>query len=448
MVTASHNPECDNGVKIVDSDGGMMAQSWEPYAEKLVNTKNVSEVLALLENIAEKEGAHKGTPGVVVIGRDTRPHSEELAKCILDGAESFGAIVHDLGLVTTPQLHFIVQKINEENPEFPVIDLDREKALAHYYATLRIGYLDLIDSATSSSSALVSEQKECIEKSNSVVVDGSHGIGAISIIDFAASLSIVRPSVLNIDLRNGAYQGPVNEGCGAEYVQKKQLPPKNVDSVADVGKTLCSFDGDADRIVFHSYLQEDQRWVLLDGDKIAALFSIFISQELKASGLDDQFKLGVVQTAYANGASTIFLKENAISVSMAKTGVKFLHHKAQEFDLGVYFEANGHGTVLFSDNFLNCIQLWKELKISNDQKKNDDLSINRSDFLTDNRVDLAMRRLNVSVDTYTIYIYIYIYTYVYICICKYMNIYVHTYTYIYIHVHTYIYVYAYIHIYS
>jgi phosphomannomutase len=113
-----------------------------------------------------------------------------------------------------------------------------------------------------------------------------------------------------------------------------------------------------------------------------------------------------VQTAYANGASTIFLKENGISISMAKTGVKFLHHKAQEYDLGVYFEANGHGTVLFSDNFLDCIQLWKELKISNDQKKNDDLSINRSDFLTDNRVDLAMRRLNVSAIYICIHVYI------------------------------------------
>lgn len=28
-----------------------------------------------------------------------------------------------------------------------------------------------------------------------------------------------------------------------------------------------------------------------------------------------------------------------------KTGVKHLHHAAQEFDIGVYFEANGHGTV-------------------------------------------------------------------------------------------------------
>lgn len=29
------------------------------------------------------------------------------------------------------------------------------------------------------------------------------------------------------------------------------------------------------------------------------------------------------------------------------TGVKWLHHKAIEYDIGVYFEANGHGTVVF-----------------------------------------------------------------------------------------------------
>lgn len=30
------------------------------------------------------------------------------------------------------------------------------------------------------------------------------------------------------------------------------------------------------------------------------------------------------------------------------TGVKHLHHAAERYDIGVYFEANGHGTVLFS----------------------------------------------------------------------------------------------------
>ena len=29
MVTASHNPVEDNGLKMVDADGGMLAHSWE-----------------------------------------------------------------------------------------------------------------------------------------------------------------------------------------------------------------------------------------------------------------------------------------------------------------------------------------------------------------------------------------------------------------------------------
>lgn len=34
-----------------------------------------------------------------------------------------------------------------------------------------------------------------------------------------------------------------------------------------------------------------------------------------------------------------------VPVACVPTGVKHLHHKAADFDIGVYFEANGHGTV-------------------------------------------------------------------------------------------------------
>lgn len=37
------------------------------------------------------------------------------------------------------------------------------------------------------------------------------------------------------------------------------------------------------------------------------------------------------------------------------TGVKHLHHKALEFDIGVYFEANGHGTIVFKDSAVSII---------------------------------------------------------------------------------------------
>ena len=36
VVTASHNPEPDNGVKIVDPMGEMMESVWEKYANQLI----------------------------------------------------------------------------------------------------------------------------------------------------------------------------------------------------------------------------------------------------------------------------------------------------------------------------------------------------------------------------------------------------------------------------
>jgi len=34
---------------------------------------------------------------------------------------------------------------------------------------------------------------------------------------------------------------------------QKGLPPSGVSATADAGKRLCSFDGDADRLVYHFF---------------------------------------------------------------------------------------------------------------------------------------------------------------------------------------------------
>lgn len=74
-------------------------------------------------------------------------------------------------------------------------------------------------------------------------------------------------------------------------------------------------------------------------------------------------EVGVVQTAYANGSSTKYLTDVLqIPVACAKTGVKNLHHRAKEFDIGVYFEANGHGTVSAFEKFCQAVfQLGEQL---------------------------------------------------------------------------------------
>lgn len=96
---------------------------------------------------------------------------------------------------------------------------------------------------------------------------------------------------------------------------------------------------------------------LLDGDRIATLSAAFLAEMTEKAGIQDKLKIGLVQTAYANGASTEYVaKVLKLPVVCTPTGVKHLHHAAARFDIGVYFEANGHGTVLFSDKAIKIIR--------------------------------------------------------------------------------------------
>ena len=108
------------------------------------------------------------------------------------------------------------------------------------------------------------------------------------------------------------------------------------------------------------FIDEDDTFRLLDGDRIATLAALFIGELAKAAGLSEKLKIGVVQTAYANGASTDYINSNLkLPVVFTNTGVKYLHHAATKFDVGVYFEANGHGTIIFSDLALKRINKYE-----------------------------------------------------------------------------------------
>lgn len=378
MVTASHNPECDNGVKMIDSTGGMLHPSWESYAENMVNAQE-SDMAATIQSILDAAGLTdaaiaKAAKPVVMVGRDTRPHSLALTRCIEAGVEAFGGITIDVGEVTTPQLHFIVGTCNASSIPLSASS-NASELVALYHSHFSKAYSALIH--TQSGTPVTQH----------LVIDASNGVGSLSVSDTVASIhgiDVAEP-LLQIDLRNRSGSGPVNHDCGAEHVQKNVRPPVNVESATDKDKLMCSFDGDADRIVFHSFREND--WILMDGDKISALFMTFLQQELsEASTLlsSQSLKLGVVQTAYANGSSTKYFRDKGIAVAMAKTGVKHLHHKAHElYDVGVYFEANGHGTILFSDSFVSQVRAVSS-KMTPDTQKS--------------RAGIAVQRLQATVD--------------------------------------------------
>lgn len=105
--------------------------------------------------------------------------------------------------------------------------------------------------------------------------------------------------------------GALNYMCGADYVKTTQrLPPSLVDKLKP-GQRACSYDGDADRLMYF-YLDEHGYFHMLDGDKIAALVATFIMDLVRLSGLHKILNVGLIQTAYANGASTKFLSDVGI----------------------------------------------------------------------------------------------------------------------------------------
>lgn len=85
-----------------------------------------------------------------------------------------------------------------------------------------------------------------------------------------------------------------------------QRLPAGLGDLLKPGQRACSLDGDADRLMYY-YLDERGSFHMLDGDKISTLVATFIVDLVRLAGLDSEIKVGVVQTAYANGASTKYL---------------------------------------------------------------------------------------------------------------------------------------------
>jgi len=328
MITASHNPGPDNGIKLVDPKGEMLEAAWESVATVLANCID-EELPAQLDKIVEQFDIPE-CDSLVVVGRDTRVSSPSLSTACLAGISAAGGRAQDIGVVSTPQLHYMVVCINTKggygDPSLP-------------------GYYDKITNAYKKFLSLVSDKGAYKSK---IVFDGANGVGAAAMAEFKDRLE----GVLEVDMVNIG-DGELNSGCGADFVKTSQGAPQGLEMTE--GVRCVSVDGDADRVLY--YYKARQGFRLLDGDRIATLIAGHIKHLLASSGLSDVIKLGLVQTAYANGSSTEYISSSlGVPVACVPTGVKHLHHKAMDYDIGVYFEANGHGTVVFSDSAIKMIR--------------------------------------------------------------------------------------------
>lgn len=347
MITASHNPPEDNGVKIVDPMGDMLPQDWEPLATRLANCAHFKEFEDIIKPLWVKySAAASKEPARLVIARDTRESGPRLLNIcteLFDLLTSKYVIYHNFNELTTPELHYVTRSFNDKSFGTPTE--------SGYYDKLSNSFLKILELYAISPDSLIN-----------IIVDSANGVGADKIKLFLEKCSSLSS---HFSIINSKTNDPkqLNVQCGADFVKTNQRLPKGIDmDLASDKNTLCaSFDGDADRLVCYFYDKKINKFVLLDGDKIAILLSRLIST-LIAELPENSLEIGIVQTAYANGASTSYIVDNLKLPSIcAKTGVKHLHHEALKFDIGIYFEANGHGTVLFSEKFSEELEKIKSV---------------------------------------------------------------------------------------
>ncbi|VDN98223.1 unnamed protein product [Rodentolepis nana] len=360
MITASHNPPQDNGLKLINTDGGMFPSDFENSIIEFVQLQG-NQLESFLLTYFSKSTYNASIVPQVYIGWDSRDSSVSLSQEVTKAITALGGKYIDFGLVTTPQLHFLVHIQSKNHPPNSLEDYVNVflRRFVKAFNTLKGGEIHLN-------------------------VDCAHGVGALILTSLSTRLYLASkeasysPNSPRLCLRTFNTmlnkKDLLNKDCGADFIKlysklPKLTPLPDEKDLFTSSTRWATVDGDADRLLYFFCSENSSSVNILDGDHIAALFTTFIADQLaehqclQRRGSErigaSRLRLGVVQTAYANAASTRFLKQYLAdvlndpnpdeSVVCTLTGVKHLHKAAKEFDFGVYFEANGHGTVVLSE---------------------------------------------------------------------------------------------------
>ncbi|KEG07249.1 phosphoacetylglucosamine mutase [Trypanosoma grayi] len=376
MITASHNPAADNGLKLVDVDGGMLAASWEGICTAAANAATGEELLKALEdwattnNICPPTGeavAVRCPFGAAQLARDTRPSGVDILRALVASLEAAAVPFADHGTAPTPLLHYMVQRANRPST---VAEVPRP---SNFGPAL---YRHDVLSALAALLHAVVPPSQGKRKRQKVVVDAANGVGTLGMKAFLRAAQELPSNPLeeffDIVLLHDDVDSvdDLNHMCGADFTQKTRSPSADMKRWAAVHREqdeeeevhYYTLDGDADRVVafLHDSAVGDV-WHLLDGDRMLILYALALRHWLGECVLHS-LDVGAVQTAYANGASTDYLQHRlGLRVYTTATGVKHLHPIAHQRDIGVYFEANGHGTVLF-----NCEAIASKLSAAVD----------------------------------------------------------------------------------
>jgi phosphoacetylglucosamine mutase len=425
MITASHNPAEDNGVKIVDSSGKMVSDDEERFLERSVrNSLTVSDILEDYD-IGDVSKIRFDSSGLrILIGLDTRKSGKDISNLITKGIKSVlpDTEIIRVGQCTTPELHILTTKYvkpfdeHAAYPALPISEMFLQVAdLDRYRDPFFIGY------DTYYVRYIRHHIREYKIDLTSVTVDCANGVGYCTLRNIIRN-SIYPPQMINTEIR---MSDKLNNRCGSDYVEnnseiyeinltdtdlfriiwtgtiegRRTQPYHHLrmlihDEVSKVSNAsipsldrlsirdhlFCSFDGDADRIVFYHFEPTDKTKTditdlnirLMNGDHISALLLKFVTDSLlkskHLSHISEEeeekklIRIGVIHTPYSNGgfmqyvdtlSAAIQNQTDRISIRRQSVpiGVKNLIRAAESYDIAIYFESNGHGSIVVKNHY-------------------------------------------------------------------------------------------------
>ncbi|SOV15809.1 phosphoacetylglucosamine mutase, putative [Plasmodium sp. gorilla clade G2] len=382
ILTASHNPHDENGVKIIGVDGKYINKRYENYLIDLVNShlryikkniyctcddiiNNIIELIidifkkeihldisddiiyrniTILDNIIYNYNIHNKIKRNICIGFDTRNSNIHLNNIIIESLNCLNIYkcINNISYITTPCMHFLIyflnninendQKLNKqiiEQEEYTIHKKDNDLSYLENFNLQNKKYVYnlyysiddhiLINDVFTKNQTLTKqplnisidqekkEKEKEKKKKNShenqnfsythiehiyaynsdqiyydyfihsfemlysyinklfnnnimmdvenIYVDCSNGIASLKIDKFQQIFKILKKNICKFNCIEGEHS-ILNYECGAEYVYRKQQPPKNIPHFIKPNTKFCTFDGDADRILYFFFPQE------------------------------------------------------------------------------------------------------------------------------------------------------------------------------------------------
>ncbi len=308
----------------------------------------------------------------VVIGRDMRPHSQNLFDSLTEGLTSMGADVIDLGLCTSPMSYYAngtmgadagIMITASHNPgEYNGFKLSREKAIPISGAS---GIADIERIVNEESFAAPADTPGTITTSEVVADYCTH---------VREKADLARPIKIVADMANsmGIYEAKALEGILEVdplfdtldgTFPNHEANPLNAETMVDLQEKVHSgeydfgiaFDGDADRVGF-----VDEKGQIVPMDIITALVAQdLLTKEKGAILYDLRSSWAVKETIEQSGGTAM----------MSRVGHAFI--KEQMRDNNAIFAGELSGHYYFRDNFFTESASMAAICVANIVSKSD-----------------------------------------------------------------------------